>query len=176
MRKFILSLSLAVAIIFAGQINAQTLDQKSKATTTPKTEVKPIDQNQVKQQNPELKHAQKPLTTEEKAKKSVDKIASKVKDLSPDQIKKLTELHTTTYAEYNKIREANKDNPEKAQEAMKANMQKLNAGIKNTLTPEQFTVYSAANQAKIDAKATKTIDPKAAPAKEKAPPKDEKKK
>lgn len=81
MKKFILSLSLALAVLFAGTSYAQTLDKKSNETKAPAKELK--------QQNPQEKQERKQLTPAEKAKKSVDRIAELVKTLTPEQIKAL---------------------------------------------------------------------------------------
>ncbi len=163
MKKLVLSLSLALAVLFAGTTYAQTLDKKSNETKAPARELK--------QQNPQEKQERKQLTPEEKAKKAVDRIAEKVKDLTPDQVKKLTQLHLTSYTQMDKDKVTYKEDKVKMQEAMKANMQKINDGIKSTLTPEQMKVYNEAKQAKRAENDAKKATEKAAPAKEGKAPK-----
>jgi len=181
MKKIILSVTLALAIIFGSSAYAQTLDQKSKeASSAVKTEVKTdaqkADPNQLKQQNPQQNPERKKLTPQEKATKAIERITKKVKDLTPDQVKKLTDLHVKSYTQMDKDRAALKDDKVKTQEAMKTETQKLNDGIKGILTPEQSKAYTApGDKPKTDPNAPKNIDKKPAPAKETAPVKEEKK-
>jgi len=164
MKKIIVTLSLALAIVFAGSAYAQTLDKKSNDTKKP--------QKEVKMQNTQQQPEHKMMTPEEKAKKSVDKIAERVKDLTPEQVKKLTALHVTSYEQLDKDREANKADKEKMQAAMKASFEKMNDGIKNILTPEQFKVYKEARQQKKAEGDMKKKDEMKNPPKESKPQKE----
>jgi len=181
MKRIVLSLSLAIAIIFAGSAYAQTVDQKSKETKTAtqtqvKTEAQKADPAQLQQQKAQQNPKNKPLNPQEKATKAVERIGQKVKDLTPDQVKKLTELHVKSYTQMDKDKLAFKDDKVKTQEAMKAESKKLNEGIKGILTPEQVKAYTAANEKqKTDSNAAKKADKKPVPATETAPVKEEKK-
>jgi hypothetical protein len=181
MKKVILSFTLAFAIIFGSSAYAQTLDQKSKEAAPAikkevKTEAQKADPGQLKQQNPQQNPEHKKLTPQEKATKVVERISQKVKDLTPDQIKKLTDLHVKSYTQMDKDRAALKDDKVKTQEAMKTETQKLNDGIKGILTPEQFKAYTApSDKPKTDPNAAKKTDKKPAAAKETTPVKEEKK-
>jgi hypothetical protein len=163
MKKFILSLSIALAVLFACTSYAQTLDKKSNETKAPSKELK--------QQNPQEKQERKQLTPAEKAKKSVDRIAELVKTLTPEQVKKLTDLHLTSYTQMDKDKVALKDDKVKLQESMKANNQKINDGIKSILTADQTKVYTEAKKAKRAENDAKKPADKAAPAKEGKAPK-----
>ena len=181
MKRIILSLTLALAIIFGSSAYAQTLDQKSKEASSAvktgvKTETQKADPNQLKQQNPQQNPERKKLTPQEKATKAIERITKKVKDLTPDQVKKLTDLHVKSYTQMDKDRAALKGDQVKIQEAMKTETQKLNDGIKGILTPEQFKAYTKpSDKPKTDPNSAKNVDKKPAPAKETAPVKEEKK-
>lgn len=181
MKRSILSFTLALAIIFGSSAFAQTIEQKSKEAapavkTEVNTETQKADPNQLKQQNPQQKPEHKKLTPPEKATKAVERISQKVKDLTPDQVKKLTDLHVKSYTQMDKDRAALKDDKVKSQEAMKTETQKLNDGIKGILTPEQFKAYTApSDKPKTDPNAAKNVDKKPVPATETAPVKEEKK-
>lgn len=150
MKKVLLTLGLAMSVVLAGNAYGQDVDKKSNETKPVQKEVKATDQQtpaiKTTQQQPQNKPAPKQMSTEERAKKQVERISTKVKDLTPEQTKKLTDLHKTSLDQLEKDKVTYKDDKEKMKDVMKGNYERINNGIKEILTPEQFKTYTEASR------------------------------
>ena len=83
------------------------------------------------------------MTPEKRAEQALIRISEKVKDLTPEQKKKLTDIHVASFTQADKDRELAKTDMEKFKEVSKARVIKMRDDIKGVLTDAQWKVYSA---------------------------------
>lgn len=154
MKKVISVALVAAFVLTAGGSFAQ--DKPAKDPKATKKEVK-AEKKEVKAEKKEVKAEQKAApaqasktrptppqmpSMDERAKQSVERLATRIKDLSPEQVKKLTDIHLASFKQAEADKELSKTDMEKFKEAQKTRVTKMREDIKSVLTEAQWKVYT----------------------------------